>query len=259
MSTTDAYRFEAGTRNTSEQTYMGDLERALADSTYSETEKMMNFALYTPRQDLTRFIAKHEIFKRILPVHGSVVECGVFFGGGLLTWAQLSAIYEPTNHSRRVIGFDTFGGFEALDAADAGAENGNAHEGGYAVDSYAEIAGAIELFDRNRFVGHIPKVELVRGDACATIPAYVQDNPHLVVSLLYLDFDVYGPTKVALETFLPRMPEGAVIAFDELNLKAWPGETVALLESVELARLRLERFPFASTISFAQIGRPLGA
>ena len=232
---------------------MAALERAFAESGYSATEKLMNFPLYVPRQDLTRFVSKYEIFKRILPVHGSVVECGVFFGGGLLTWAQLSAIFEPTNHSRRVIGFDTFGGFTELDGADDGSENANAHEGGYGIDSYEEITRAVELFDRNRFIGHIPKVELVRGDARDTIPAYVEANPHLVVSLLYLDFDVYGPTKVALETFVPRMPKGAIIAFDELNLKAWPGETVALQETLGIDRLKIERFPFGSTISFAEI------
>ena len=35
--------------------------------------------------------------------------------------------------------------------------------------------------------------------------------------MLYLDFDLYAPTKAALETFLPRMPKGAILAFDELN------------------------------------------
>ena len=32
-------------------------------------------------------------------------------GGGLFTWAQLSAIYEPVNHNRKIFGFDSFEGF----------------------------------------------------------------------------------------------------------------------------------------------------
>lgn len=252
-----SYRFEANTRTANELGYMQGLEQLLSDSSYSETEKMMNFALYTPRQDFARFLCKCEIFKRVLEVQGSVVECGVFFGGGLATWAQLSAILEPVNHQRRVIGFDTFGGFPGMADADAGAESAEAHQGGLAIDSHAEITQAMELFDMNRPVGHIPKAELVRGDATETIPDYVADNPHLIVSLLYLDFDIYEPTKVALDTLLPRMPKGAVIAFDELNLADWPGESVALLESVNLGSLRLERFPYGSTISFAQIDQPL--
>lgn len=213
----------------------------------------MNFPLYVPRQDLTRFLCKYEIFKRVLDVQGSIVECGVFFGGGLLGWAQLSAVFEPVNHQRRVIGFDTFEGFRPLEKGDEGSQSAEAHEGGLAIDSYEEIVRCTELLDMNRPVGHIPKVELVRGDATETIPSYVEENPQLVVSLLYLDFDVYAPTKVALETLLPRMPKGAVVAFDELNLSDWPGETVAALETLDLGTLRLERFPWGSTICFAQL------
>jgi macrocin-O-methyltransferase TylF-like protien len=247
------YRFSASTRNAQEAGYLERLERCLTSSAFSETERMMNFPLYTPRQDMARFLCKVEIFKRVLEVQGSIVECGVFFGGGLLGWGQLSAIFEPSNHQRRVIGFDTFSGFPDLAAEDDASESNEAREGGLAIDSYEEISRCIELFDLNRSVGHISKVELVRGDARETIPRYVEQNPQLLVSLLYLDFDVYEPTRVAIEHFLPRMPRGAVIAFDELNLKDWPGETVAVLETFELNRLRIERFPFGSTISFAQI------
>jgi hypothetical protein len=106
----------------------------------------------------------------------------------------------------------------------------------------------------NRFIGHIPKVELVRGDANKTIPQYLQQNPQLIVSLLYLDFDIYQPTLTELKSFLPRMPKGAVIAFDELNSKDWHGESIAVLETLDLQDYRIERCPFGSAISFAQIG-----
>ncbi|MGH2883020.1 MAG: TylF/MycF/NovP-related O-methyltransferase [Solirubrobacteraceae bacterium] len=257
MSRDDPYRFEASTRTAQELGYVDGLDRLLKDSSYSQVERMMNFALYTPRQDLARFLVKHEIFKRVLDVQGSVVECGVFFGGGLMTWAQLSAIYEPVNHQRRVIGFDTFEGFPDVTDADSGATSAEAHPGGLAIDSHAEITRAAELFDMNRSIGHIPKVELVRGDATQTIPRYVDAHPHLLISLLYLDFDIYDPTVVALEQLLPRMPKGAVIAFDELNLPDWPGETVALREVIDIQGLKLERLPFGSTICFAQIDGPV--
>jgi len=81
------------------------------------------------------------------------------------------------------------------------------------------VRRAIKLYDRNRPIGHIPRVELVKGDAVQSIPAFIAENDHTVVALLYLDFDLYEPTKAALDAFLPRMPKGAVIAFDELNQK----------------------------------------
>lgn len=250
----EAYRFSANTRSARELGYLARLEQLLNESGFSATERMMNFPLYTPRQDLARFLCKVEVFKRVLDVQGSIIECGVLFGGGLLGWGQLSAIYEPSNHQRRVIGFDTFSGFPPLADADHASESAEAQLEGLKIDSHDEIMRCVELFDQNRSIGHVPKIELVRGDAIETIPRYAAANPQLIVSLLYLDFDVYEPTKVALEQFLPRMPKGAVVAFDEVNLKDWPGETIALRELLDVSSLRLERFPYGSTISFAQIG-----
>lgn len=240
-------------RSGREQDYLSDLERHATASPFSMVEKLMNFPAYVPRQNLASFIIKYEIFKQILDVQGSIVECGVFFGGGLMTFAQLSAIFEPTNHQRRIIGFDTFAGIARIASQDKGSQSAEAHVKGLAVDSYAELQRCIELYDANRFVGHVPKVELVRGDATKTIPKYVKNNPQLLVSLLYLDFDVYEPTKIALQQLLPRMPKGAIIAFDELNLHAWPGETVATLQVLKMNKLPLKRFSFGSTISYAVV------
>jgi hypothetical protein len=68
-----------------------------------------------------------------------------------------------------------------------------------------------------------------------------------------LDFDLYEPTKIALEHFAPRMPKGAIIAFDELDNPLWPGETLAMLEAFRDKPLRLERLPFDPYIAFAEI------
>ena len=120
-----------------------------------------------------------------------------------MTWAKLSAGLEPVALDRRIIGIDTFGdGFPGLHPKDSGGQN-NAEmkAGGLAVqcDVYEELQACIEAFDGNRFLNQFPKVQLVRGDACKTIPALVEEQPHLLVSLLFMDFDVYEPTKVALE------------------------------------------------------------
>ncbi len=246
-------RFRSTTRSEKEQGYAALMEQCIADSPFSNLERLQNFSLYTPRQDLTNFLIRYEIFKRVLRVQGSIIECGVLRGGGLMAWAQFSAIFEPTNHQRRVVGFDTFSGFPRLSKQDRASESEQAHPGGLAVDSYDHLRQCIELYDMNRFVGHVPKVELVRGDATKTIPHYLKENPQLIVSLLYLDFDIYEPTLAALKHLVPRMPKGAVIAFDELNLKDWRGESIAVLESLKLREYRIERCPFGSVMSFAQI------
>jgi hypothetical protein len=108
-----------------------------------------------------------------------------------------------------------------------------------------------EINDSTRFLGHVPKIKLIKGDATITIPQFIIDHPHILVSLLYLDFDLYEPTKIALEHFLPRMPKGAVIAFDELDNALWPGETLAMIEHFANRKLRIERLEFDPYIGFA--------
>jgi hypothetical protein len=231
--------------------YAAGMEAYLSDSMGTNMDKLRNFPKFAPRQALSLFLAKHEVFLRILNIHGNIIECGVHLGGGLMTWAKLSAIYEPVNHTRRVIGFDTFSGFAGISEKDEGVDWDCKVKGGLGVDSYEDIQQSLALFDQNRPIGHIPRAELVKGDACRTIPEYIESNKHLVVAMLYLDFDVYEPTKVALETFLPRMPRGAIIVFDQLNDEVWPGETLAVLETVGLRNLRIQRNPITSQFSYA--------
>lgn len=244
------YRFDLPTRTWGEIDFMIALEAAARSSRTSNVERFLHFPLWAPRQAIARFLAQWEIFKLVEDIHGSIVECGVAFGGGLMAWAHFLSIIEPVAHTRRVIGFDTFEGFPSMDGKDAGAESGLAYAGGMAIPLEVEIAALAGLHDRNRAVGHIPRVELVKGDACETIPRYVEANKHLVVSLLVLDFDIYAPTATALEHLVPLMPPGAVVVFDEVNCKDWPGETVAVRESGLLRKHRLRRCAHTSTMSY---------
>lgn len=236
----------------------GEMEAAkrladLFDSSPDTTQqKLAHFAKYARRQDITRFIVRYELFKKVLPIKGSIVECGVFRGSGLMTWANLSAICEPNNVMRRTYGFDTFEGFPDVDAKDS-SQFRNAAPGELKAGCYDELLEIIAAFDQNRFLGHVDKVKLIKGNATQTIPTFVGQNPHLVVSLLFLDFDLYEPTKVALECFLPRMPKGAIVAFDELDNPAWPGETLAYLENATVREIRLERLEFDPYVGFVVV------
>jgi hypothetical protein len=212
--------------------------------------KLENFTKYVRRQHLKRFLALYEIFKLALPVKGSIVECGVFRGFGVMAWAKLSAMLEPENLTRRIYGFDTFQGFPSVQNEDQ-SSFADAKPGDLCANSYDELTELIREYDRDRFLGHISKVELIRGDITQTVPKFVAAHPHLVVSVLYLDADLYDPTKVALSVFLPRMPKGSVLVFDELDNPIWPGETSATLDTLGLRNLRLRRLEWDPYISFA--------
>jgi hypothetical protein len=240
-----------GLRTSAEAEEAGRNQAYFDQSPVSWEKKMENFPKYVRRQNLTRFLALYEIYKKVLPIKGSVVECGVNHGFGLMSWAKFSAILEPVNLTRRIYGFDTFEGFPSVDEKDMSAHSDHVKVGDLAADVHDELTGLIDIYDSTRFLGHVNKVNLVRGDATRTIPEFVEKNPHVLVSLLFMDFDLYEPTKVALETFLPRMPKGAVVAFDELDNPLWPGETLAMLESHAKRPLRIERLEFDPYIGFA--------
>lgn len=229
---------------------VADIFESSRDST---EDKIATFPRYVRRQQLKRFLAMYEIFKMALPVKGSVVECGVFRGFGFMSWLKLSTILEPENLTRRIYGFDTFEGFPSLSSNDDYAESVT-EVGGLASDSQFELEQLLKEYDADRFLGHIPKAELIRGDITETIPQFVNDNPHLLVSLLFIDCDLYDPTKAALEHLIPRMPKGAILAFDELDNPQWPGETLAALEAVGVNNLELQRLEWDPYISYARIG-----
>lgn len=216
-------------------------------------QRLQNFPRHVRRQDIARFLTKYELFQLALPVHGNIVECGVFAGGGLMSWMHFSSILEPFNHTRRIIGFDTFAGFPGVHEKDtASGSSDHLHAEAFRISGgmKEEIGSLVELHDRNRPLGHIPKVELVAGDACETIPQYVKDHPSLLISLLYLDFDIYAPTKAALEALYPRIVKGGIVAFDELNCPEFPGETTALLEQFDLKQIELRRTHLDPHISY---------
>ncbi len=255
VDTKDPSRFRQKTQNTqSERNYRQDMQRYFEESTGSNYEKIENFPKYLSRQSLARYLALYEIFNKALTVQGDVVQCGVNWGGSLMYFGLLSAVLEPVNLQRRVIGFDTFEGFPSINKKDqqsAQLKSTEMHPGGFEADSYSDLCRAIALFDQNRFISHVNKMVLVKGDACQTISAFLTENTHTIVSLLHLDFDLYEPTKAALKHFLPRMPKGALLVFDELNNRTWPGETIAVLETCGLKNLHIQRFPFEPYLSYA--------
>ena len=228
----------------------GALADAFQNSGDSLEAKLETFPRYARRKTVTRFVTLYELFKLAMPVKGSVIECGVFRGFGLMTWAHLSAVLEPADLTRRIYGFDSFAGFPHVSERDANAAK-TPQPGELKADSYAELSRLIDVYDQDRFLGHVDKVHLVSGDVCQTIPTFVEEHPHLVVSLLFLDLDLYEPTRVALVEFLPRMPKGSILAFDQLDNPIWPGEAQALNDVIGIRNLSLRRFDWDPYVAYA--------
>ena len=220
-------------------------------------EKLENFPNWVRHRDLARFIFKTDIYRSIVHTPGAVFECGVLLGGGLTTWMHLGEIFEPVNYGRKVFGFDTFSGFPDISENDIPDQPKNPElyqPGTYSAASAEEhLDGLIPLIDRTRKIPQFKRGHIIKGDICETLPELLSSDKSLLIALLYLDLDLYKPTRVALETCLPRMCKGAVICIDELCYHDWPGETEAVYDFFDMNKLTIERSPLVPNIGVIRI------
>lgn len=201
------------------------------------------------RQTLSRIIYYEELYKKIVTIPGSILEFGVHWGNTLALLTNLRGIYEPYNYSRKIIGFDTFKGFPSINEKDGDfSEIGDFN----IANNYKEILEELlSLHELNSPLPHIKKHELIEGDICETLEPWLENNPHLLISMAIIDVDIYKPTKHILEKIIPRLTKGSLLVFDELNHPKYPGETIALLEKIGLNNLSLRKHPHQTFCSYA--------
>lgn len=229
------------------------LEALFASSPIPPADLLTNLGLYLNRQTLTRILFMDELYRKAVPVHGVVMEFGVRWGQNLALFESFRGMYEPYNHTRRVIGFDTFSGFPSVSAADGDAPL--VREGAYGVGENYEhhLSDVLAYHEQESPLSHIRKYELVKGDVAETLPRYLEENPQTIVALAYFDLDLYEPTRACLEAIKDRLTKGSVIGFDELCAPDFPGETQALSEVLGLGSLRISRSPIGSYPSYAVV------
>ena len=67
---------------------------------------------------------------------------------------------------------------------------------------------------------------MIKGEVSQTIPNFLNENPHLRISLLHLDVDIYKPTIIALKYFWERLSRNGILIIDDYN--AVEGATSAI-------------------------------
>lgn len=218
-----------------------------------EDEMLPNLGLYLSSKNLSRLLFFYEIYKNIVNTHGVIMEFGVRWGQTLSLMSALRGIFEPFNRHRKIVGFDTFEGFKGMEEKDGG--KCKCKDGSFSVSSGYEdhLSEVLSLQEKMNPMAHIERYELVKGDASRTIPRYLKEHPETLVSLAVFDFDIYAPTKSALEAIEPHLFKGSVLVFDELCDDIFPGETVALREALGLRDLRIQRMPMTARLSYVVI------
>jgi hypothetical protein len=211
---------------------------------------LVNLSLYTRASVLARTFFLNEIYELIIGIPGCVMEFGTWWGQSIITFESLRAIHEPYNHARRIIGFDTFAGYQDVGEHDRASET--IKSGGYATTSgyRAHLEALLDYHESENVMSQIKKHELVEGDVADTVPSYLADHPETIVALAFFDLALYEPTKACLEAIKPHLVTGSVLAFDEFNAREYPGETVAVAETVGLTTHQIFRSKFLPDRSY---------
>ncbi|OOC53361.1 MULTISPECIES: class I SAM-dependent methyltransferase [Nocardiopsis] len=211
------------------------LAKLLSETPIPPEELVDALPLYLRRQQIADLMSMDALYRMVLDVPGVIMEFGVRHGRHLAAFTALRGVYEPYNPFRRVVGFDTFTGFPDVSPVDQ--VSPSAVVGRFALppsypDHLRAVVAAHEQADPMRHVGE--RTIVVEGDVRETLPRYLEDNPHTVIALAYFDLDVYAPTRAALECVRPYLTKGSVLAFDELDHPKWPGENLAVRETLGL-------------------------
>lgn len=227
----------------------------LLDSTPIPPEELVdNLALYLRRQPLTDLLSLDALYRMILNIPGVIMEFGVHRGRHLAALTALRVVYEPYNPHRRIIGFDTFTGFPYT--ADIDATSPSAVVGRFAVpDGYpSHLRDVLDAHEQGEHLRHIRRTLIVQGDVRETLSRYLEQNPHTVIALAYIDLDLYEPTRDTLDAIRPHLTKGSVLAFDQLAHAKWPGETAALRDTLGIDHSTLCLFPGTATPAYLRWG-----
>ena len=221
-----------------------ELYRLFRERPMPDDELLLSLGLYMRSSALAKVLFVNELYELIVNQPGVIIEFGTWWGQNLVLFENLRAIYEPFNQSRRIVGFDTFRGYQTITKQDRRSDT--IKIGGYTVSSgYRQYLEALIGFhERNNVLGNIKKHEVVEGNVIETVPRYFKKHPETVVALSYFDMAVYGPTKACLMAIKPHLVRGSVLMLDEFNSRDYPGETVALLECFSDVKYSLRRSKF---------------
>jgi hypothetical protein len=205
-------------------------------------DKLRSISRFISRAELGKLLEYETLVKETTGVVGSVADCGVFEGQGLMTYALLLDLLEPYNYQCRVYGFDTFEGDTELVHQDIQGSLVDRNVYKYKIASTDALRESIEIFEESKTLPHIKKIHLVKGDLASTAKSFQEDNPFLFWRIIHLSVNLYKPTLSALRNFIPHLAPGGIVAVHGVNFTT--GSSTAIKDylkesSVVLGRMQV--------------------
>lgn len=209
--------------------------------------EMQKHAAHLRLEFTARQLAIYELYKRSIDLPGSVMEFGVRNGANFFFLARLIEIFNSAQRhdgisSRHLYGFDTFAGFPSIGPEDVSAASWPDMKAGGAQSARDVFFSDFDCFKENSSIGS--RLHVVEGDVVQTLPTFLEDSPGLRVAFLFLDLDLYAPTKTCLELLWDKVVPGGVVILDEYGLAEFPGESKAVDEFFQDKSVKMKSIPW---------------
>ena len=218
-----------------------------------DDQLLKNLGLFQDRITIGDLLFIFELYKKQQNIHGVIAEFGVRWGKNLSLLIALRGIIEPHNHIRKIIGFDTFSGLTGTSSFDGKDSRVNPGEFSTGKEYASILKKILHAQEQKCPIPQIDKNEIIIGDVRDTLDKYLDTHPETIFSMIYFDMDIYEPTKYVLEKIKPHICKGTIIGFDEACNEKFPGETIAILEQLDLAKYSLQHLPYSANASFIEI------
>lgn len=166
-----------------------------------------------------KLLSQFDIYNKIINKPGDILEFGVYKGCSIIRLLSFRHFLE-NSFSRKIYGFDTFDKFpkNVKSSIDYDFINKFENEGGDPI-CINELNTVLKRKNFNNYT-------LIKGDIFNTLPLFLKKNPHLRISLLHIDVDVYEPTMFILELLWEKIIKGGILMLDDYGTVS--GETNAI-------------------------------
>ena len=189
-----------------------------------------------------KFITHLELFKLSSSIPGEIVELGVFKGNSFFRWIKLREVLEQTK-SRKIIGFDVFGNFPETDF-----ENDKDRREAFIDETNDGVGVSFQEINELLEKQNLKKnVDIIKGNILITLVKYLDENPHLKISILHIDSDIYEPVKHILEKLYHRVTKGGIIILDDYGTFSGTNKAV---DDFLGDTLEIKKLPFSHAKSY---------
>lgn len=218
----------------------------MIDSCLSAIDHENGFYWTSTPNRIAKLCAQYELYKRIIPVAGAIIETGVFKASTLIRLATFRHFFE-TSVSRPIYAFDAFGKFpqEKLHVP-VDIDYASSYDSNFGI-GLSEVE-CMSILSRK---GIEENIHLIAGDITETMPVFFAKHAFLQLAFVHVDVEAYEPTKAILQCCWPRLVTGGIMALDDFNGDTGAVEAIAEFFS-GLPMCMVEKLNFSDAPAYVQ-------